>query len=692
MPTTIRRALSHDERASLAAVVRTVLPHLHESKAPAGEILRLVEDRLCAAPAAVFHDLALALRILASRPAGLLLARRWARFADLPDDARARAFEAWSTSGIHQARSIHQALRRFVLSTWYATARGRLEVGVLPPLYLRTPVLGWEGPLEGDESLDSEPVARVPRPDLPVPGARPTPRPLPAGVNRGDGVRGEVRLTADVVVIGSGAGGAVAAARFAESGREVVIIEQGDWLQAPDFTDDEAELVPRLYADQALRTTIDGSVSLLQGGAVGGGTTVNWMLMLRPSDRVLDEWSRLGITGFAPGDLGPHLDRVEDEVHARMTPVDAHSPSNLALLRGARELGWRASAARINAADCVRAGTCSLGCRYDAKQGGLLTYLPRALAAGARLLANAEVHRIERIERDRGSGTPPRKRVTASVIDPVSQDLRGTIMVDAPIVVLAAGAVGTPVLLEKSGLGGGGVGRYLWLHPTTAVMGRYPDTTYPLAGIPQTALCDEFLHRDGHGHGFWIECPALQPALAAAALPGFGPSHRDAMQQLAHTVAFIVLVRDGSGSDRSMGSVRVDRRGHTRIRYAMTAADRTNARLGTEAAARLHFAAGAKDVLSLHTPPVHVTSAPGVAALRDAPVAPNRSTWFSAHVNGTCRLGSSPATSGVTPDCERHGVRGLYVCDGSLLPTPLGVNPQETIMAMSSLMAERLVR
>lgn len=563
---------------------------------------------------------------------------------------------------------------------------------MLPPLHTRTAAWEWEGPLGGAESLDSEPVARVPRPGLPVPGARPTPRPLPAGVNRGDGVRGEIRLTADVVVIGSGAGGAVAAARLAESGREVVIIEQGDWLQASDFTDDEAELVPRLYADQALRTTIDGSVSLLQGGAVGGGTTVNWMLMLRPSDRVLDEWSRMGITGFTPDDLGLHLDRVEHEVHARMTPVDAHSPSNLALLRGARELGWRASVARINAAGCVRAGTCSLGCRYDAKQGGLLTYLPRALAAGARLLANAEVQRIERIERDQGSATPPRKRVTASVIDPVSQAVLGTIVVDTPIVVLAAGAVGTPVLLEKSGLGGGGVGRYLWLHPTTAVMGRYPEGTYPLAGIPQTALCDEFLHRDGHGHGFWIECPALQPALAAAALPGFGPSHRDAMQQLAHTIAFIVLVRDGSGSDRSMGSVRVDRRGHTRIRYAMTAADRTNARLGTEAAARLHFAAGAKDVLSLHTPPVHVTSAEGVAALRDAPVAPNRSTWFSAHVNGTCRLGSSPATSGVTPDCERHGVRGLYVCDGSLLPTPLGVNPQETIMAMASLMAERLVR
>jgi choline dehydrogenase-like flavoprotein len=123
----------------------------------------------------------------------------------------------------------------------------------------------------------------------------------------------------------------------------------------------------------------------------------------------------------------------------------------------------------------------------------------------------------------------------------------------------------------------------------------------------------------------------------------------------------------------------------------MTEADRINARLGTEAAARLHLAAGARDVLSLHTPPVHLTSADGLSAMREAPVSPNRGTWFSAHVNGTCRLGSNPASSGVTPFGERHGVRGLYVCDGSILPTSLGVNPQETIMAMASLLAERMI-
>jgi choline dehydrogenase-like flavoprotein len=689
MPVTLRPTLSRGERVTLEAVVRTVLPHLPDAPAHRG-VLALVEDRIRSAPLSVSHDLSVALRVLGSPMAQAIVTGRWRRFGRLSGGEREGTFQQWAVSAIPLARSVHQALRRLILSTWYATPEGRAEIGVRPPLHQRSPAVDWEGPVEGEAPLDSEPVARRPH-AAHVPGAKPEPRPIPAAVVTADSLRGEVRLKADVVVIGSGAGGAVAAARFAEAGREVVIIEIGDYLHAPDFTEDEGTLVPRLYADQALRTTVDGSISLLQGGAVGGGTTVNWMLMLRPPERTLADWVRMGITGFTMRDLAPHLDRVEQEVHARMTPADAHAPSNLALLDGARHLGWRASAARINARGCVRAGTCSLGCRYDAKQGGLLTYLPRAFSAGARLYANARVRRIEVMERNRAGGTPPLKRVTAEVSDSPTRQVHGTLVVDAPIVVLAAGAVGTPVILEQSGLGGGGVGRYLWLHPTTGVMGRYPRETYPLAGIPQTALCDEFLHRDANGHGFWIECPALQPALAAAALPGFGPLHREAMRQLANTVAFIVLVRDGSGTDRSMGSVWVDRHGFTRIRYAMSAGDRFNAQLGAEAAARLHLAAGATDVQSLHTPPVTVRRETDIPAIRAASVAPNRGTWFSAHVNGTCRLGVNPATSGVTPHAERHGVRGLYVCDGSLLPTSLGVNPQETIMAMASLVVARAI-
>ena len=161
------------------------------------------------------------------------------------------------------------------------------------------------------------------------------------------------------------------------------------------------------------------------------------------------------------------------------------------------------------------------------------------------------------------------------------------------------------------------------------------------------------------------------------------------MQQLRHTVPFIVLVRDGSGTEASLGSVEVSRRGRVQIRHRLSLADRENLRRGIEAAARLHLAAGATEVASLHTPSIRALDESGLRAMRDASVAPNRVALFSAHVNGTCRLGVNPATSGCSPTGERHGVRGLYVMDGSLFPTAPSVNPQWTIMALSSLLASR---
>ena len=683
-------SLNSAQRSTLTALVRTVLPHLFVDSTDRNGLVTLVENRLRIAPPHVTDDIAKAINFFGSRAGGLLVTGRPHRFAALSSATQSRIYQAWSVSALPVARTVHQALRRLILTTWYATDEGQAELGVHPPLHTRSPAVAWEGPLLSDLASNVDVVARATS-RAEVPRSKP-PRAIPGAVNTADSLSGDVVLTADVVVIGSGAGGAVAAARFAEAGREVVILEEGEYLRAVDFTELERDMVPRLYAEQGMRATVDASVSILQGRAVGGGTTVNWMLMLRPLDHVLEEWTRtFHLHDFGGADLLPHLDRVGGEVHAGVPPEEALSPSNLAIFRGAHALRWHARAEMINARGCIRAGTCSLGCRYDAKQGGLLTYLPRAFSAGTRLYSSASVERIEIVERRVRGQTPPRKRVHATVRDPLTRAPKARLIVDAPIVVLAAGAVGTPVILQRSGLGGGGVGRYLRLHPTTGVMGRYPEETYPVAGIPQTAVCDEFVRRDQHGYGFWIECPGLLPAIASAALQGCGAEHRALMNQLRHTVPFIVLVRDGSGIEASLGSVDLGRDGRVRIRHRLSSADRENLQEGIQAAARLHLAAGASEVVSLHTPIVRTSTESGLRAIRNASVAPNRVALFSAHVNGTCRLGVKPATSGCSPTGERHGVRGLYVMDGSLLPTAPGVNPQWTIMAMASLLATRAI-
>jgi choline dehydrogenase-like flavoprotein len=202
-----------------------------------------------------------------------------------------------------------------------------------------------------------------------------------------------------------------------------------------------------------------------------------------------------------------------------------------------------------------------------------------------------------------------------------------------------------------------------------------------------SVVCDEHAAAGPGGYGFWVECPPVHPMLAAVATSGFGAPHAAVAREYARTATFIALVRDGADVDRSNGSVDVDRRGRARVRYRLGPADARNVAAGIEAAARLHLAAGAREARTLHADPVVVRSARDLAEARRRPVGPNRVTLFSAHVNGTCRLGVDPRSSGCAPDGERHGARGLYVCDGSLIPTGLGVNPQATIMALATVVA-----
>ncbi|HEX6047728.1 MAG TPA: GMC family oxidoreductase, partial [Gemmatimonadaceae bacterium] len=402
----------------------------------------------------------------------------------------------------------------------------------------------------------------------------------------------------------------------------------------------------------------------------------------------------------SPALLAPVFERVEREIHATFVPDDAHSPANRLLLEGARRLGWRAGAGRINARGCLRTGFCGQGCRYGAKQSVDRVYVARATAAGARLLPDARVEHVEIIERD-GSATsvarasrrtmPPLKRIHVTRVDRHTRRPHSSVVVEAPVVVLAAGAISTPVILQRSGLGGGGVGRYLRLHPTTATLGEHASDVYAAGGIPQSAVCDEFIRRDDRGYGFWIECAPTHPALAAIAVPGIGEAHRDLMRRARRTTNLISLVRDGSDLDASNGAVTVTSRGRRQISYRVGPRDRENLIAGVQAAARILLAAGVTDVWTLHTHGEPIRHERDVVALRDRGWGPHDLTMFSAHVNGTCRLGTDPRVSGVDPSGERFGARGIYVVDGSLFPTGLGVNPQLTIMALATVIAERMV-
>ena len=670
--------LSAGQLATLEAAVRRIVPHAFEDAARGARLLAAVGSRIEALPSYRRRDVANALLLMGSRLGALLALKRPRPFVRQSPAGQDALLLAWSRSRLPILRTVVQGVRRFVLQTEYATPEGMREVGYRGPYHLRGPAVPWEGALPGAHS-DAEPILRA---SDPAAASRPPalPSTLSALV-----IDGQV-LRAEVVVIGTGGGGAVAAARLAEEGFDVLMVEAGELVTGEELDEEEGPLFARLYADQGLRATTDLGVSLFQGGVVGGGTTVNWMVMYRTPDWVLDEWADYhGIEGMRAADLAPYFDRIEAESHTREVPEDAHSPNNRIILGGARALGWSAFSARLNANGCVRTGFCGYGCRSGAKQGALQTYLPRAQLAGARLMTHA---RAERIEFATYGGSFPTKRVTVRHTPPDGPARE--VAIEAPVVIVAAGAIETPALLQRSGLGGGGVGRFLRLHPTTGLYGFYDQEMYGAGGIPLSAACDEFLRIDYAGYGALIECPPLHPGLAAAAIPGFGTAHHETMLRFPNIGTLIVLIRDGARRGESDGDVRARRDGSIAVRYRLNRTDAAHLETGLVAAARLHFAAGAREVLSSHSQPVRIYSPDDASKLRGRPMRANDIALASAHVNGTCRMGTDRRTAGTDTHGERFGAPGVFVADGSLLPTALGVNPQETIAALATIVAERI--
>ncbi|HYR10156.1 MAG TPA: GMC family oxidoreductase N-terminal domain-containing protein, partial [Longimicrobium sp.] len=337
--------LTPRQLATLIALCRRMVPLPDEPDPSAVRLARAVEVRLGTLEPNLAKDAAGLLWLMGAPAAGLLNAWVPRGFADLSAERQDAWLRGWETSRIPLFRTAFQALRRLILATHYADPSTHPGIGYRGPLHTRTPEVAWEGPLPG-ASTDAEPVARTEgartarvisiRPQLDLLSGDPT----LSSIIEGARLRGDTRVRADVCVIGSGAGGAVAAARLAEAGHEVVLLEEGAFWRHGQFTEREAELTPRLYADAGARATDDLAFPMLQGRAVGGGTTVNWLVMLRTPDWVLDEWAGAhGTVGMRPADLAPVFDRIEDETHTRVVPDDAHSPPNRLLLEGARALG-----------------------------------------------------------------------------------------------------------------------------------------------------------------------------------------------------------------------------------------------------------------------------------------------------------------------------------------------------------------
>lgn len=497
----------------------------------------------------------------------------------------------------------------------------------------------------------------------------------------GDEVKADTTVECDVCVVGSGSGGAWVAHQLAEAGRSVVMLEEGGYHTRREFDMTEARAYPNLYQELGNRTTDDLSITLLQGRAVGGGTTVNWCASFRTPERILTHWRDVyGVDTLSTAALTPHWEVIEKRLNIHEWPLERINDNNRVLWDGLGKLGYSRGLIHRNVRNCLDLGYCGLGCPVDAKQSMLVTVLPDAVEKGMTLYANASARAVDWANRKVTA-------VRADVLDPASNRPSGvTLTVKPKLLVLSGGAINTPGLLLRSGLDADGrVGRRTWLHPVVVMLAQFDREIRPFYGAPQSVYSHQFIERGPGKVGFFLEVPPIHPMLAAVVATGDGARLQEALTGLPRLHAMLAITVDGLLPGENGATVRLKDGGYSRysLGYDFQPPLIEAFREAMREMAKIQFAAGATRVQSLHLDPVVLDSEADLGKLDAAAYGPLKHRIVTAHQMGGCPMGKDADTSVVDPHLRFHGMDNLYVVDGSVLPTALGVNPQETIFGIA---------
>ncbi len=484
------------------------------------------------------------------------------------------------------------------------------------------------------------------------------------------------RYDSDVIVVGSGTGGATTAAAFADLGRDVLLLEEGALHRTESFTTDPIATLQRLYRD-AGTSMIMGTPPIIfaEGECVGGSSVINGGMTWRTPERVLDEWSReYRLPDLSPAAMEPHFARAEEILHVELQREETWGEHSRLFLEGARKRGWDLEQNRRNMKTCMGLNNCALGCPTGAKQSMLVTEVPRALRLGARLVTRA---RVRRVLFSGGRAVGVRGFLVSD-----RREKRHRFEARAPLVVLAAGARHTPGILLRSRLRSRALGRYLRTHPNAKVVGVFDQRLDPWIGAHQTHQLHEFLDE-----GILIACSSVPPGLLAIGLPGLGRAHAERMRQYNHMMTAACLVED-----TGEGRVRLGLDREPLMSFTLSPHDVELVHRGVAMTAEIMFAAGAREVLLPFAHLPSIGSADEIRRIQTLERRPGAIELMTVHIMGSARMSRDPRDGVVDPDGMVHGVEGLALADASLFPSSVGVNPQESIMALALRNVERLAR
>ena len=505
-------------------------------------------------------------------------------------------------------------------------------------------------------------------------------------------LRAPQTLEADVAIIGSGAGGGVAAEILSLAGLKVLLLEEGPLKTSDSFKDmDEARAYAELYQEAAGRVTSDGAIAVLQGRAVGGTTTINWTSSFRTPTQTLKHWAEQHkVVGHGVEDMAPWFAKMEERLSIAPWAL-APNANNSVLQRGCDALGWESHVIPRNVKGCWDSGYCGFGCPVNAKQSMLVSTIPVALQHGATL-----VHRLRVRQLQHANG-----KISGAVGEALRSDGRTpsgvTVSIKARHYVAAGGAINTPALLLRSQLPDPHqrLGKRTLIHPVVLSIALMPDRVDAFYGTPQSIASDHFQWKDGATGpmGYKLEVPPLFPKISAGVFNTFGEALRQDMAALPHANAVLALLRDGFVAQSEGGAVRVAADGSPILDYDLSDYVWEGARRAYLSMAEAQFAAGAKQVRPAHLDaPYYANWSEAKRAIAELPLKKFRAALFTAHLMGGCGMSEDPVGGVVNSLGRHHQLANLSVMDGSVFPTSIGANPQLSIYALTAQNATALAK
>lgn len=488
----------------------------------------------------------------------------------------------------------------------------------------------------------------------------------------------DIEIGADVVIVGSGAGGATVASALSKAGLAVVVVEEGGTIERSALERKASHRLFKFYRENGMYATFGLPViPIITGKMVGGTTVINAGSCFRTPPFVLESWVRdLKIQGVSPKDMEPLFLEIEERLHIQPVSDDIMGKNGAILRRGAEALGVSGGPIRRPMRDCHGTGECAFICPRDAKLDMRLTYLPEAVSQGCRIYSRCQVMKI--LQKD-GKAVG----VQALIEDELGKKSGYTLTVRAKAVVLSAGALQTPYLLLKNRIGNKRVGKNLHIHPAYAVGALFDEDVYGWKGVMQSYYIDEWMKK-----GFTIETNFTPPGISYTSgfVPSLGSEHHEYIARFRQMAEIGFLL-----SDTSSGRVRAGWDGRPWSFYFLNKRDTQASLEGIYRTCQVLFAAGAKEVY-LRLPGMEILTDPRqIEKIPSLPIKARDLTFGAFHPMGSCSIGEDPKNSATDSFGKVHGIEGLYIADASLIPTSIHVNPQITLMALSVRVARRIL-